>query len=74
MEAMSQDAIEEMVDNAFKSADLDNDGLISFDEFKKWVCNGRHMGELAAAYSCYLLFFHIVGFLSMGVFRFLGGL
>ncbi|KNC69561.1 hypothetical protein SARC_17928, partial [Sphaeroforma arctica JP610] len=36
MEAMSKSAIEEMVENAFKSADLDRDGTISFEEFKKW--------------------------------------
>jgi Ca2+-binding EF-hand superfamily protein len=40
MEAMSQEAIEEMVDSAFKAADLDQDGLISFQEFKRWVCGG----------------------------------
>eukprot|EP01134_Creolimax_fragrantissima_P008324 CFRG8324T1 len=37
MEAMSRSAIEEMVENAFKSADLDHDGTISFEEFKKWA-------------------------------------
>eukprot|EP00123_Amoebidium_parasiticum_P013923 comp22224_c0_seq1/m.32758 comp22224_c0_seq1/g.32758 ORF comp22224_c0_seq1/g.32758 comp22224_c0_seq1/m.32758 type:complete len:531 (-) comp22224_c0_seq1:151-1743(-) len=37
MEAMSQDAIEELVENAFKGADLDGDGLISYDEFMKWA-------------------------------------
>lgn len=37
MEAMSQDAIEEMVRNVFKCADLDNDGKITFEEFKTWA-------------------------------------
>ena len=37
MEAMSQDAIEEMVANVFKCADLDADGRITFDEFKTWA-------------------------------------
>eukprot|EP00124_Ichthyophonus_hoferi_P000550 Ihof_evm3s21 gene=Ihof_evmTU3s21 len=36
MEAMSQDAINQMVDTAFKCADTNNDGLISFEEFKRW--------------------------------------
>jgi len=39
MEAMSQDAIDEMVDNVFKHADLDNNGEISFEEFKVWAAN-----------------------------------
>lgn len=37
MEAMSQDAIDEMVANVFKCADLDRDGKISFDEFRTWA-------------------------------------
>lgn len=37
MEAMSQDAIDEMVTNVFKCADLDEDGKITFDEFKTWA-------------------------------------
>lgn len=37
MEAMSQDAIEEMVGNIFECADLDKDGKISFEEFKTWA-------------------------------------
>ncbi|XP_028413999.1 uncharacterized protein LOC114536861 [Dendronephthya gigantea] len=37
MEAMSQDAIDEMVANVFKCADLDRDGKITFDEFKTWA-------------------------------------
>lgn len=36
MEAMSQDAIDEMVVNVFKCADLDKDGKITFEEFKTW--------------------------------------
>ena len=43
MEAMSQDAISEMVDNAFKCADLDNDGVISFEEFKAWASTDSTM-------------------------------
>eukprot|EP01135_Chromosphaera_perkinsii_P004656 Nk52_evm5s293 gene=Nk52_evmTU5s293 len=43
MEAMSQDAISEMVDNAFKCADLDNDGMISFEEFKLWASTDSTM-------------------------------
>ena len=38
MEKLSSRAIEEMVENAFKSADLNNDGVINFEKFKKWVC------------------------------------
>lgn len=34
MEAMSQDAIEEMVDNVFKMAKIDPDQRISFEQFK----------------------------------------
>ena len=37
MEAMSQDAIDEMVANVFKCADLNQDGKITFDEFKAWA-------------------------------------
>jgi Ca2+-binding EF-hand superfamily protein len=37
MEAMSQDAIDEMVANVFKCADLNEDGKITFDEFKAWA-------------------------------------
>jgi hypothetical protein len=39
MEAMSQDAIDEMVENVFKHADLDDNGEISFEEFKVWAAN-----------------------------------
>lgn len=39
MEAMSQDAIDEMVDNVFKHADLDGNGEISFEEFRVWAAN-----------------------------------
>ena len=38
MEAMSQDAIDEMVENAFAVADTDRDGKLSFHEFAEWVC------------------------------------
>ncbi|EDV25220.1 uncharacterized protein TRIADDRAFT_56938 [Trichoplax adhaerens] len=34
MEAMSQDAIDEMVENVFRHGDLNRDGRLSFDEFK----------------------------------------
>lgn len=37
MEAMSQDAIDEMVANVFKCADVNRDGKITFDEFKTWA-------------------------------------
>lgn len=37
MEAMSQDAIDEMVIGVFKCADLDMDGRITFNEFKEWA-------------------------------------
>lgn len=37
MEAMSQDAIEEMVGNIFKCADLERDGRMTFEEFKTWA-------------------------------------
>eukprot|EP01136_Pigoraptor_vietnamica_P037515 Opistho-1_new@105551 len=37
MEAMSQDAINEMVDKAFQAADADRDGRISLDEFRAWA-------------------------------------
>lgn len=36
MESMSQDAIEQMVNNAFENADKDKDGRIDYEEFKKW--------------------------------------
>lgn len=39
MEAMSQDAIDEMVEKVFKHADLDDNGEISFEEFKVWAAN-----------------------------------
>lgn len=39
MEAMSQDAIDEMVDNVFKHADLDSNGEITFEEFRVWAAN-----------------------------------
>lgn len=39
MEAMSQDAINEMVDNVFQCADTNKDGQISFEEFKAWSAN-----------------------------------
>ena len=37
MEAMSQDAIDEMVNNVFHCADKDKDGKISFEEFEAWA-------------------------------------
>lgn len=37
MEAMSQDAIDEMVENVFVKADLDKDDKISFEEFQTWA-------------------------------------
>jgi phenylpropionate dioxygenase-like ring-hydroxylating dioxygenase large terminal subunit len=37
MEMMSQDAIEEMVEKMFTSVDREGNGLISFDEFKRFV-------------------------------------
>ena len=37
MEAMSQDAIDEMVENVFLKADLDKDDKISFEEFETWA-------------------------------------
>eukprot|EP00126_Sphaerothecum_destruens_P002988 Sdes_comp16434_c0_seq1m5774 len=43
MEEMSQDAISEMVENAFKSADLDDDGFISFEEFQVWAATDSTM-------------------------------
>lgn len=39
MEAMSQDAIDEMVNNVFQCADTDKDGKISFEEFEAWAAN-----------------------------------
>lgn len=39
MEAMSQDAIDEMVNNVFHCADKDKDGKISFEEFEAWATN-----------------------------------
>ncbi|XP_033106516.1 uncharacterized protein LOC117108569 [Anneissia japonica] len=38
MEAMSQDAIEEMVENVFKLAKLDHNGRINLEEFKRLAC------------------------------------
>eukprot|EP00127_Corallochytrium_limacisporum_P004594 Clim_evm8s169 gene=Clim_evmTU8s169 len=43
MEAMSQDAIEEMVDNAFKHADVNGDGMIDYEEFKAWAVTDATM-------------------------------
>lgn len=37
MEAMSQDAIDEMVENVFLKADLDKDDKITFEEFQTWA-------------------------------------
>lgn len=39
MEAMSQDAIDEMVNNVFQCADTNKDGKISFEEFEAWAAN-----------------------------------
>ena len=39
MEAMSQDAIDEMVNNVFQCADTDKDDRISFEEFQAWAAN-----------------------------------
>lgn len=39
MEAMSQDAIDEMVNNVFQCADTNKDGKISFEEFEAWATN-----------------------------------
>ena len=35
--ALSDDAVEELVVKAFESADLDRDGRLSFEEFKRWA-------------------------------------
>lgn len=35
---MTQDAIDEMVEQAFAQADTNNDGKISAAEFASWVC------------------------------------
>lgn len=35
--ALSDDAVEELVTKAFESADLDRDGRLSFEEFKRWA-------------------------------------
>lgn len=37
METMSHDALDEMVANVFKCADLNKDGKITYDEFKIWA-------------------------------------
>lgn len=38
---MSQDAIDEMVEDAFEMADTNKDGKISLGEFQEWVCHNR---------------------------------
>eukprot|EP00053_Salpingoeca_punica_P000652 m.29700 g.29700 ORF g.29700 m.29700 type:complete len:411 (-) comp10467_c0_seq1:223-1455(-) len=43
MEAMSQDAIEELVNTAFAHADLDGDDRLSFEEFKVWATSDPTM-------------------------------
>ena len=43
MEAMSQDAIEEMVEKTFNSANTSKNGKISFDEFRRFVQNDSTM-------------------------------
>ena len=37
MEAMSQNTIDDMVINVFKCGDFDEDGKITFHEFKEWA-------------------------------------
>lgn len=43
METMCHDAVEEMVERAFASADLDGDGQLSFAEFKAWALTDSTM-------------------------------
>jgi hypothetical protein len=43
MEAMSQDAIEEMVDKTFESANAGMKDKLSFDEFRRVVENDSNM-------------------------------
>ena len=40
---LSEGAIEEMVEAAFESADLDGDGRLSFEEFKQWATSDSTM-------------------------------
>lgn len=45
MESMSQDAIEQMVNNAFENADKDMDGKIYYEEFKNWALSDPTMTD-----------------------------
>lgn len=41
--ALSEDAIEDLVQAAFQSADEDGDGKLSFEEFKRWAMTDNTM-------------------------------